>query len=547
MSPHLTGATAGFIVQLVRPAGRPSPGSMNPLRKRELLLSLKYATVEACFSVPMLNLTLTQFPFAVGFAIKALNWSSSAIGLLAAIPFICNALQTPITFLLQRRMSLHRIMVWGFVVNALPWAFVWLLPMLGEHKHWVFGMIVFISAMANSVCAVAWSASMSELVPLHIRGRYFGARNLIYGFWTLLVVLAAGQIAERFSSSLAVFGAIFAAASLARLTGLFFLLRMKFPPQVMAFVPRKDTLADYLEVFRNRNYLWLLLFVGAWGFFLNLGSPFYSMYVLKVLPMKMGDLTILTTLASLGGIVSLKSWGGLTDRFGNKPVMLACAFLWATVALGCWISTGPGRYLHIYANYFIVGFMTAGFQLCQFALMIKLVPSGSQAHYISVFLAFTSLLTAAGPLVGGVLLRVLPERIGSLLGQEIQGYHVVFCLSLIGCLFATHLLQLVKESDERPMRELFKQMRGMREFNPLLGLASVAGLVVAPRALTRFANEKIRLLKRQTGDLYEVGEELAEGSVDLLKKTFDRDRPPSEPEKKPRGKAESGPDSRPLP
>jgi hypothetical protein len=67
-------------------------------------------------------------------------------------------------------------------------------------------------------------------------------------------------------------------------------------------------------------------------------------------------------------------------------------------------------------------------------------------------------------------------------------------------------------------------MRGMREFNPLLGLASVAELVVAPRALTRFANEKIRLLRRQTGDVYEVGEELAEGSVELLKKTFDPDR-----------------------
>lgn len=510
---------------------------MTPLRKRELLLSLKYATVEACFSVPMLNLTLTQFPFAIGFAIKALNWSATAIGLLAAMPFICNALQTPITFLLQRRMSLHRIMVWGFVMNALPWAFVWLLPLFGEHKHWVFGLIVFLSTLANSVCAVAWSASMSELVPLHIRGRYFGTRNLIYGFWTLVVVLAAGQIVEHFSSSLAIFGAIFAAASLSRLTGLFFLVRMKFPPQIMAFVPRKDTLSDYLLVFRNRNYLWMLIFVGSWGFFLNLGSPFYSMYVLKELPLRMGDLTILTTLAALGGIVSLKTWGGLTDRFGNRPVMMACAFLWASIGLGCWIFTGPGRYLHIYANYFLVGFMTAGFQLSQFALMIKLVPSGSQGNYISVFLAFTSALTAAGPLVGGALLQTMPPHIGYLLGQEIQSYHVVFCLSLAGCLAATHVLQLVKEPEERPVRELFKQMRGMREFNPLLGLASVAGLVIAPRALTRFANEKIRLLRRQTGGVYEVGEELAEGSVDLLKKTFDSDRLKKFRDKKPPGKA----------
>jgi hypothetical protein len=127
----------------------------------------------------------------------------------------------------------------------------------------------------------------------------------------------------------------------------------------------------------------------------------------------------------------------------------------------------------------------------------------------------------------------LPLQVGYLLGQEIQSYHVVFCLSLVGCLAATHLLQMVKESEERPVRELVKQMRGMREFNPLLGLASVAELVVAPRALTRFANEKIRLLRRQTGDVYEVGEELAEGSVDLLKKTFVPDRTKALREKKP--------------
>src|ERR1044071_3210197 len=84
---------------------------MNTLRKRDLLLSLKYATIEASFSVPMLNLTLTQFPFAVGFAVTALGWSSGAIGWLAAIPHLCNALQPPLTYLLRKRLSLYQIMV----------------------------------------------------------------------------------------------------------------------------------------------------------------------------------------------------------------------------------------------------------------------------------------------------------------------------------------------------------------------------------------------------------------------------------------------------
>ena len=94
---------------------------MKPLRPRELLLSLKYCTIEACFSVPMLNLTLTQFPFVLGFAVAGLGWSAGAIGWLAAIHHLCNAIQPPVYWVLRRRFSLHRIMVLGFWFNSLPW------------------------------------------------------------------------------------------------------------------------------------------------------------------------------------------------------------------------------------------------------------------------------------------------------------------------------------------------------------------------------------------------------------------------------------------
>jgi hypothetical protein len=101
---------------------------MNLLRKRDLLLSLKYCTIESCFSVPMLNLTLTQFPFILGFAVAGLGWGSAAIGWLAAIHHLCNAVQPPIYWLLRRRLLApphHRL---GFWFNALPWLAVLAFP-----------------------------------------------------------------------------------------------------------------------------------------------------------------------------------------------------------------------------------------------------------------------------------------------------------------------------------------------------------------------------------------------------------------------------------
>ncbi len=518
-----------------------STGSMQSLRKRDLLLSLKFATVEACFSVPMLNLTLTQFPFVVAFAVTALGWKAGAIGWLAAAHHLCNAAQPPLMWMLRRRWSLHRIIVFGFAINFTPWAMMGFLPWMGEWRDLIFATVVVVATLGNSICGVAWSAAMGELVPLHIRGRYFGRRNMIFGFWTLVVVLAAGFIADHYGNSLTVFGILFALAAAMRLIGLYFLLRMKFPPSVLQPLEQREQLSDYLNVFQARHYLMLLAFVGIWGFALNLAQPFYSVYVLRELPMGISHLTVLTMLLSLGGMVTLPSWGVLGDKFGSKPVMMACSFLWVFVALPSWLLVGPGRHGFLYLTYFVTGAATAGFQLCQFNLMVKMIPARTKAPYISVFLAGISLLTAAGPLVGGQMLTSLPHDLGTLLGEPIVRFHLVFVLSMVLCLLSTHILQQMQEPAERPLSEVVRVMRRMRELNPILGLAAIAETVFTPRRLTLFAERSLRSLRRQTGDLAEVGEELAGAGIDVIKRGLRRPAAAKPPD--PKDPSDRGEDS----
>ena len=196
---------------------------MTRLRHRELLLSLKYSTIEASFSVPMLNLTMPSFPFVIAFAVSALGWGPAAVGLMAALPHLCNLVQPALTVWLRGRFSLHHIISVTFILNALPWAFVSALPLASPGiRSLGFALILTLGTLANCICAVAWSTSIAELVPARISGTYFGRRNLIFGFWTLLVVIAASQIAQRGGGTLMVFGWIFVAAAAARMIGFFF-------------------------------------------------------------------------------------------------------------------------------------------------------------------------------------------------------------------------------------------------------------------------------------------------------------------------------------
>jgi MFS family permease len=486
------------------------------LRRRELLLSLKYSTVEACFSVPALNLTMPTFPFILAYATSILRWPAWGIGVVAALPHICNFLQPPISRLLEKKFSLFTIMRAGFLGSSLPWFFV------GPLNHWpnwhplFFGIILGVSTLSNSICTVAWSSAISNVVPARISGSFFGRRNLSFGAWTLIVVLAAGKLVDYFEASPRIFGWIFAAAGAGRLTGLLFLTKMKFPKIVMERRAQTYQFRDLLKPLRDPNYRMYMLFVGCWGLFLNMGLPFYTVYLLRRLNVNVGHTLVLATLATLGGILTLKSWGALVDRFGAKPVQYVCAYSWCFVGLIAWSMTAPDREAHLYLSYLIVGGATAGFQLTQFTLMLRLIPPGQASAYIAVFLAATSALTCLGPLLGGMLIAFLPDQLGTVLGQPISDHHLLFTISFLGCLLSLPLLTAAREPAANEPEHVWRSMWRMRSFNPLLAAGTAASVLLTPAGLLSLGKYSIRTLRKQARNILDVGAEIVEGSQTIL-------------------------------
>jgi hypothetical protein len=443
---------------------------------------------------------------------------------MAALPHLCNLAQPPLTIWLRGRFSLHQIISVTFILNALPWAFVSALPLLPPGiRSLAFALILTLGTLANCICAVAWSTSIAELVPARIGGTYFGRRNLIFGFWTLLVVIAASQIAQRGGGTLLVFGWIFVAAASARMIGFFFFTRMSFPSSVLKRAPTPPDWADLAAPFRDRNYLTLAAFIGLWGFFLNLGQPFYPVFLLKILHRPVGDVGWLTALAGVGALLTLRGWGRLSDRFGVKPVLYVCSLFWGLIGLASWSLAGTRWQMHIALCYLLVGGTTAGFQLCQFNLMLKLAPANKAPH-VAIFVALTSFLTALGPLMGGLLLRWLPETLGSFLGQDLHNFHLVFALSMFGCLLSIHVLDRVREEAAHGPEAVWRTMRGMRTFNPLLSLTTAAQLVLTPRALVGITRDSVRSLRRHAKRLGDVGGEIVEGGRDAIRSRLPGDR-----------------------
>jgi MFS family permease len=239
--------------------------------------------------------------------------------------------------------------------------------------------------------------------------------------------------------------------------------------------------------------------------------PFYTVFLVDRLSFGVGSVVKLTTVASLGGLMTLKGWGLLSERFGNRPVLQVCALIWSVTALLMWSFARPGWTWHLFAGYFIVGAMTAGFQLMQFNLMLRLAPAHLRQAYVAVFMGLTSLLTAFGPVLGGQALKYLPAEIGHLFGHPVLSFHLLFALSGFGCVLVTNLVQRVHEPAEQPVVEVWREMTTMRTFNPMLSILAAGELMLTPRGLFALGQRSLRTMRQQVKAIEEVGEELVHG------------------------------------
>jgi len=317
--------------------------------------------------------------------------------------------------------------------------------------------------------------------------------------------------------------------------GFLFFTRMKFPQCVLQKGDTPPTLQEMVAPFQNANYLKLAAFVGVWGLLLNLSQPFYPMFLVEGLHQPVGMVGILTAIAGVGGILTLKGWGWLCDRFGSKPVLYVASICWALTGLLAWSLAGDRFFWHLALSYLIIGGTTACFQLCQFNLMLKLAPA-NKAPYVAVFLALTSLLTAIGPILGSLLLHWIPDELGVFLGQPIRDYHIVFAGSMIGCLLSTHLIDFIREEEAHPPEAVWRTMRRMRPFNPLLTLSTTAGMLLTPGGLVGLTQLSVRQLRRHARAITHVGGELVEGTAGVLRSRLPGDKPgtpapPDKPEK----------------
>lgn len=416
--------------------------------------------------------------FLTGYALRILNAQPYQIGLLAALPLLISPMQLLASYLIQQIGVRKPIVIIGRLGIRTLWLLATLLPLaifrsLGDARIWVLvainGMVNFFGAFVQ----VAWLSWMSDLVPENIRGRYFGKRNAICGAVGMAVSFIGGKFIDFWKSAhggespygfmiLLGFGVI------SGLTAVGVLLKIP-EPEFKRSQWNGQFLGLIKKALRDINFIKLISFGVAWAFATAIAAPFYAVFMIQNLSLSFSLIALLGILAGITSLLTLSSWGIISDRFGNKLVLLISGLMTGFLPF-LWLLARPQNYAILPLIHLVGGIFGAGVTLANFNIVLKLTPEEDRPVYLALFAAPTGIAGSIATAAGGYFVRALQNSYFKFFFISFSNYHLLFMLSGFLCLISLFLLQKLREPAAVPAAQIVMFIREAKEFHPILNV-----------------------------------------------------------------------------
>jgi len=447
---------------------------MSTGKKHSILrTNLRLCTYEGLSAMPLVFLCLPGNFIVAMLLSRVFGLSDTAFGLIVSLPFWANVLQVVAIPLLMRRWTQKQITVrfawlhiacWGALAAALPHIPIDNPAVSGRVLFWIF----LIASLTFSIVSVSWTSWVQEWTPARIRGAFFGRRNRLLQIVTVIFVIAAGESLNELADSnpIEAFQLVIAFGILWRSYSIIAQNNILSTSEDHHTESREDWAAQ-LRMVRDAGAFRKLVWFGAlFGFSANLFGPFFNVFMFRDLGMPVSHVSWLIVLATSAGAVSLPAWGTMLDRFGNKPVMVFSVVAWMAPGY-LWLLVEPGRTWMLYPMWAWGGFVSAGFLLGSFNLLLKLVPPRAKTISISIHVAATALATAIAPIIGGSVLDLF-RALGVDRLDVLHGVAIFHHTAVIATAFALHR---VAEPKTTSLRQVVGAMLSYRQIGALLGVS----------------------------------------------------------------------------
>jgi MFS family permease len=393
-----------------------------PAPTRKNMRSFVFAGVMAAGQSGITLTYLTVYLLALGATSSQIGIMTSLAGLAATLLLIPGAMLAERS---GKRKLVFLLGGGGFTRLAfLPMA---LIPFFVPPQVAVL-LIITLQILASGVSnfsTPAWTSLVGDIIPIAVRGRYFGMRTFFLNISTISTTYLFGVLISYFTSGyfgthpVAGYQIAFGSAFVLAMLSTIFFAQIK-EPDSPANLPRHGGvyhLRSWLESLSNdrlfRNYT---IFGSIWNLALGVSAPYFLVYLVQGIHATPNEVGIFTIASGISALPALNLFGRLVDRWGEHRVQLITGLLIPFVPLAWTLVRIPldATLINIPS-----GIIWAGFNLASFNFLLSLAPSEKRARYSALYQVAVALSSALGTLLGSLVV-------------SLWGYIPVFVISGIG-------------------------------------------------------------------------------------------------------------------
>ncbi len=343
------------------------------------------------------------------------------LGLLGSIQFLSMTFQLIVPRVVERLSRRKQFTLILSVVSRLIWSLFLIFPLIGIMNTELFIATVSISFISGSMANNAWTSWMRDLVPREKMGKFYGRRNLILSFVSMMTVLLYSNILDQMPGETGIRIILVLSLSGAAFAG-FFLSRQYEPP-----LKESSSWSEIRAAIQNKNFQKLLTFAFFWNFTLLVSAPFFSFHMIENLQLPFTLMGYLAILSSIVSMIFYIIWGKLSDRIGHKNILRVGIGLASCLALLWFFMTPETMAVLLWTDSIITGVAWSAINLAIFTVPL-LVAGKSSGVYLSLFAALSGLGGFSGSLIGGILAKQLSEYRFFLGQMPMYGIQILFLL-----------------------------------------------------------------------------------------------------------------------
>lgn len=295
----------------------------------------------------------------------------------------------------------------------------------GQPLIWAVIIMGIVRVATGNLAFPAWMSMTGDIVPQHVRGRYFGSRNFVMIIAGIVVTYLIGEFITRVGSESGYQIALLLSFATGMISTWFF-AQIKDPQNGKP--AHSDMSLSPKEIWNDLHgspaFMTYCAISAFWNFSHSIAGPFFNVYMRENLGFTAAMIGITANAVNITKLLTQHKIGELTDHWGSARMQMLSML---TIPILPFLWLFASELWHIVGINLLGGILWGGFELASFNLLLVFTPEDKRARYSAIYQIIVMLAMAAGAAVGSSIIDTAISYKGTFLVSFIGRIMAAVC------------------------------------------------------------------------------------------------------------------------